>query len=559
MRNLALAEGADVVFCRLGAGLGDDPGAELFAVFLVGHAHHLHVLHLGVAVQEFFNLARVDVLAATDHHVLDAADDVHVALGVHGGQVAGVHPAVGVNGLMGFGRVFPIAMHHRIALGAELATLTAGHDGAGFGVHDLDLQVRLHLAYSRYALVQRRVGAALAAHGAGFGHAVSDGDLAQVHLLHHTLHHLGGARRPGHDAGAQGAEVELGKARVVQLGNEHGGHAVQAGAALVLHRLQHRQRVKPIIGVHDGSAVRQAGQVAQHHAKAVVQRHGNAQPVFGRELHALANEEAVVQDVAVRERGALGEARGAAGELDVDGVGCFQRGRHLRQTRVGRVAACDQVTKTQQAGFVFALPSHVDPDHRVQVRQLLRLQLAGRAMRPLGRQLAQHAQVVAGLEARHGHQQLAAHLVQRIFHLGRAVGRVDVDQHQAHLRGGQLHQHPFGVVVRPDAHAITRHQPQAQQRTGQAVGFGLQLGIGVAAALVHAHQRLAVGLAGHHVGKEGADGLLDQGNIGGATGVAFHQRCGIRCGCSRHGFVSSVIRPAQAGRAWRAIHKLWQA
>jgi len=48
-------------------------------------------------------------------------------------------------------------------------------------------------------------------------------------------------------------------------------------------------------------------------------------------------------------------------------------------------------------------------------------------------------------------------------------------------------------------------------------------------------------------------------DIGGATGVAFHQRCGIRCGGCRHGFVSSVIRPAQAGRAWRAIHKLWQA
>ncbi len=95
-------------------------------------------------------------------------------------------------------------------------------------------------------------------------------------------------------------------------------------------------------------------------------------------------------------------------------------------------------------------------------------------MHPLGRQLAQHAQVVAGLEARHGHQQLAAHLVQRIFHLGGAVGRVDVDQHQAHLRGGQLHQHPFGVVVRPDAHAVARHQAQAQQRTGQAVGLGLQ-------------------------------------------------------------------------------------
>ena len=363
----------------------------------------------------------------------------------------------------------------------------------------------------------------------------------EVHLLHHALHHLGGAGRSGHDAGAQGAQVELGKTRVVQLGNEHGGHAVQAGAALVLHRLQHGERVKPVVGVHDGGTVRKAGQVAQHHAKAVVQRHGDAQAVFGRELHALANEEAVVQDVAVRERGALGEARGAAGELDVDGVGGLQRGCNLRQARVGCVAACQQVGKAHQARFVGALPRLIDPHHGVQVGQLHGAQLARLLVVPLGRQLAQHAQVVAGLEARHGHQQLAAHLVERVFHLGRAVGRVDVDQHQAHLRGGQLHQHPFGVVVRPDTHAVAGREPHAQQRAGQALRLGLQLGVGIAAALVHADQRLALGLAGHHVGKEGADGLLDQGNIGGATGVAVHQRCGVRCGCTRHGFVSSAL------------------
>src|SRR3990167_7896026 len=65
--------------------------------------------YLRVAVQKFFDLARVDVFAATDHHVLDAADDVHVALGVHGGQVA--MDAEGyvniVNRLAGLGRVAP--------------------------------------------------------------------------------------------------------------------------------------------------------------------------------------------------------------------------------------------------------------------------------------------------------------------------------------------------------------------------------------------------------------------------------------------------------------------
>ena len=46
-----------------------------------------------MAVEELLDLARIDVLAAADHHVLDAADDVAVALVVHGREVAGVHPA----------------------------------------------------------------------------------------------------------------------------------------------------------------------------------------------------------------------------------------------------------------------------------------------------------------------------------------------------------------------------------------------------------------------------------------------------------------------------------
>ena len=37
-------EAADLVFRGLGAGLGDDPGAHLLAVFRVGHAEHLHEL-----------------------------------------------------------------------------------------------------------------------------------------------------------------------------------------------------------------------------------------------------------------------------------------------------------------------------------------------------------------------------------------------------------------------------------------------------------------------------------------------------------------------------------
>jgi hypothetical protein len=89
---------------RLGAGAEQyslHPGHQLLAVLLVGHADHLHVDDVGVGVEELLDLARVDVLAAADHHVLDPPDDVDVAVVVHHREVAGVHPPVGVDRLGG--------------------------------------------------------------------------------------------------------------------------------------------------------------------------------------------------------------------------------------------------------------------------------------------------------------------------------------------------------------------------------------------------------------------------------------------------------------------------
>ena len=69
------------------------------------------------------------------------------------------------------------------------------------------------------------------------------------------------------------------EARMVELGDEHGRHAVQAGAALLLHGLQHGYRLEAFAGIDHGGAVGDAGQVAQHHAEAVVERHRDAQAV----------------------------------------------------------------------------------------------------------------------------------------------------------------------------------------------------------------------------------------------------------------------------------------
>jgi hypothetical protein len=48
-----------------------------------------------VAVQRVLDLDRADVLAAADDDVLAAVLDLHVAVGLHHRQVAGVEPAAG--------------------------------------------------------------------------------------------------------------------------------------------------------------------------------------------------------------------------------------------------------------------------------------------------------------------------------------------------------------------------------------------------------------------------------------------------------------------------------
>ncbi len=102
-----------------------------------------------MGVEELLDLARVDVLPpAPDHHVLDPADDVAVAVLAHRGQVAGVHPAVGVDGLGGLLRVLPVAQHDRVAPPRTQLTGFAPprHRLPPGRVDHLDLQVRVDRA-----------------------------------------------------------------------------------------------------------------------------------------------------------------------------------------------------------------------------------------------------------------------------------------------------------------------------------------------------------------------------------------------------------------------------
>jgi hypothetical protein len=134
-----------------------------------------------------------------------------------------------------------------------------------------------------------------------------------------------------------------------------------------------------------------------------------------------------------------------------------------------------------------------------QMRQLAVLHQAGHDL-----------EIVRGLERRRQDQRLALDLVHRVLELGAPVGRVDVDQHEARLRRGELCERPLGGIWRPDADPVAALQPQGHQPGGQIVDPAAKLAPAPAYLLVAHDQRLAVAMALDLAVEEHADRLADQ-------------------------------------------------
>src|ERR1700730_1346620 len=203
---------------------------------MVGDAKNLHILNLGMAIEKFLDLARVEVFAAADHHVLDAAEDVAVPLLVDHRDVAGMHPAIGIEHVGGLFRLIPIAKHDAVAASAQFAGVAAGHN-ATLEIDDLNLDVRMNASDSRHPALKRIVSGALETGWAGLGHAIADSHLAHVHQLINATHYLDRAWRAGHHTGPQRGQVEFGEVWMVEFGDEHRRHPVEGRAFFPLDRL----------------------------------------------------------------------------------------------------------------------------------------------------------------------------------------------------------------------------------------------------------------------------------------------------------------------------------
>ena len=116
--------------------------------------------------------------------------------------------------------------------------------------------------------------------------------------------------------------------------------------------------------------------------------------LFGQPHHA-AQEIAVVENIMMRQRDALGRSGCAAGELNVDGIVELQcAGERRERVAVAPAAYPRHLFERNRSGT----NRPTDLDHRAQLRQPRRMQITWLCIGKLGHQRVQHLHVVRGLE-----------------------------------------------------------------------------------------------------------------------------------------------------------------
>src|SRR5205823_12637798 len=116
------AEPVERRFGDFGAGPGHDKGDDLLAPIRVRASNDRGLDQIGVAQQHLLDLARIDVAAAGNDHVLRAVAQGQKAVLVDAAEIAGVQPAAAQGLGIGLG-VLPITLHDAIALRDALADL----------------------------------------------------------------------------------------------------------------------------------------------------------------------------------------------------------------------------------------------------------------------------------------------------------------------------------------------------------------------------------------------------------------------------------------------------
>ena len=288
-------------------------------------------------IEKLFDFARIDIFTAADNHVFDASGDAVVAVFVFYTQVSGVQETVLVDDLGCGLRILIISFHGVVTAVAHFTLHAYRALFAGFRVDDFHFGMLKVASYGVAAYIERVVYSRGGHAGSGFRQAVNAGYF-HVHLFLYLLHQLDGAERAGHDTRAQTGHIEQVEHRMVQLGYEHCGYAVECGASFFVDGCKHHQRVEAFH--HDlCTAVGKAVHRGKHHAEAVEQGDATAEFVSGSEFHMLAGKETVVGDVVVGKHYPFRESGSARSVLHVYYVVATYPAFELIQTGVFHVVA----------------------------------------------------------------------------------------------------------------------------------------------------------------------------------------------------------------------------
>src|SRR5262249_14942733 len=137
--------------CKRLPGFNNNPRAPRLDPVRMRYADYRHLRHLWQFVNHFFDLAARHILTASLDHVLLAIDHEDVAVGINGGEIAGMEPAA-LEGGLGSLVIVKIAEHQVRRPVHDFTDLT-GANVAHPTVHDACLNIK-HGAAARTRLTK---------------------------------------------------------------------------------------------------------------------------------------------------------------------------------------------------------------------------------------------------------------------------------------------------------------------------------------------------------------------------------------------------------------------
>ena len=164
------------------------PSHYLFNKTLVGHSNHLNVGNLWVGVKKFLYLTRVNVLAASNYHILQPAGNTVVAFSVYSGQVSGMKPTILIYSCRAGFRQVIISLHHHEATCKQFTLLPHKNVFPCFRINQPDLNVGYNSAHGTNPALQSIFSSSQSNNWRGLGLPITNGYLSSSHLVHDLPH-----------------------------------------------------------------------------------------------------------------------------------------------------------------------------------------------------------------------------------------------------------------------------------------------------------------------------------------------------------------------------------